>query len=443
MSRKRPPGGSRRPRRQAREVAHALLTGVLRDGRSLGASARGRFDARLDPRERAFAQELVFGTLRHLPRLEAWLARVASRPPEDLAIRALALLGLYQLAFTRVPPHAAVNTSVELARSIGKPWAAGFVNATLRRFAAERDAIERMDLAAPARLSHPAWLLAEFERAWPDAWESIARANLERPPMTLRVGAGRTSRRDYIDTLSSRGITARATRHSAQGIMLEAPCPVERLPGFGDGLVSVQDEAAQLAAMLLDAPRGGRVLDACAAPGGKTGHLLELGAGGVEVVALDNDPRRIADLRKTLSRLGLTAHVELGDAGNPHAWWDGRPFDRILLDAPCSGTGVIRRRPDIKILRRPGDIDAVVERQGAMLRALWPLLARGGRLLYATCSVLPRENERVVESFLANRTDAATVRIDAAWGRPTGPGRQILPGDDAMDGFFYAVLAKR
>ena len=442
MSRKRPPRVSHRARNSARDVAHALLTGVLRDGRSLGAGARRRFDARLDSRERAFAQELVFGTLRHLPRLEAWLAHVAPRTPEDPAVRALALLGLYQLAFTRVPSHAAVSTSVELARTIGKSWAAGFVNAILRRFASERDAIERMELAAHARLSHPAWLLAEFERAWPDAWESIARANLERPPMTLRVGTGRTSRRRYLDALSSRGLAARATPHSAQGVMLESPCPVERLPGFGDGLVSVQDEAAQLAATLLDAPEGGRVLDACAAPGGKTGHMLELGAGEIEVVALDNDSRRIGDLRETLTRLGLAAHVELGDAGNPHAWWDGRPFDRILLDAPCSGTGVIRRRPDIKILRRPGDIDAMVERQGAMLRALWPLLARGGRLLYATCSVLPRENERVVESFLASHADAAAVRIDAAWGRPIGLGRQILPGDDAMDGFFYAALAK-
>jgi len=218
---------------------------------------------------------------------------------------------------------------------------------------------------------------------------------------------------------------------------------VERLPGFDDGLVSVQDEAAQLAATLLDTPQDGRVLDACAAPGGKTGHMLELGADGLELVALDNAPRRIEDLRKTLSRLGFTARVTLGDAGRPRGWWDGRPFDRILLDAPCSGTGVIRRRPDIKLLRRPGDIDIMVERQGAMLRALWPLLVRGGRLLYATCSVLPRENERVVESFLANRADATTVRIDAAWGRPAGPGRQILPGEDAMDGFFYAALAKR
>ena len=443
MSRRRALDDSHRPRGSARGVAHALLTGVLRDGRSLGASSRQRFDARLDSRERAFAQELVLGTLRYLPRLEAWLSHVAARPPGDTAIRALALLGLYQLGFTRVPPHAAVSTSVELARTIGKPWAAGFLNAVLRRFAAERDAIERIELAANARLAHPDWLLGEFERAWPDAWESIALANLERAPMTLRVGTGRISRRRYLDVLSSHGIQARATRHSAQGVALDSPCAVECLPGFGDGLVSVQDEAAQLAGTLLDAPGGARVLDACAAPGGKTGHMLELGAGGVEVVALDRDPRRVEDLQHTLTRLGLAAHVQVGDAGNPVAWWDGQPFDRILLDAPCSGTGVIRRHPDIKVLRRPEDIDAMANRQGVMLHALWPLLARGGRLLYATCSVLPRENETVIGSFLTDHADAAAVGIGATWGRPAGHGRQILPGDDAMDGFFYAALAKR
>ena len=443
MSRRRALDDSHRPRGSARGVAHALLTGVLRDGRSLGASSRQRFDARLDSRERAFAQELVLGTLRYLPRLEAWLSHVAARPPGDTAIRALALLGLYQLGFTRVPPHAAVSTSVELARTIGKPWAAGFLNAVLRRFAAERDAIERIELAANARLAHPDWLLGEFERAWPDAWESIALANLERAPMTLRVGTGRISRRRYLDVLSSHGMQARATRHSTQGVALDSPCAVECLPGFGDGLVSVQDEAAQLAGALLDARGGARVLDACAAPGGKTGHMLELGAGGVEVVALDRDPRRVEDLQHTLTRLGLTAHVQVGDAGNPLAWWDGQPFDRILLDAPCSGTGVIRRHPDIKVLRRPEDIDAMANRQGVMLHALWPLLARGGRLLYATCSVLPRENETVIGSFLADHADAAAVGIDATWGRPAGHGRQILPGDDAMDGFFYAALAKR
>ena len=443
MSRQRTSGASRLLYATSRGVAHALLTGVLRDGRSLGTTRRRRLDSRLDPRERAFARELVFGTLRYLPRLEAWLALVATHPPRDADVRVLALLGLYQIGFTRVPPHAAVNTTVELARTIGKPWAAGFVNAALRRFAAERDAIDHIGLAANARLAHPDWLLGAFRCAWPSAWECIARANLERPPMTLRVNTRRTSRRRYLDVLSSTGIRAWPTRHSLEGVTLESPCAVESVPGFGEGLVSVQDEAAQLAAALLDAPHGSRVLDACAAPGGKTAHVLERGAGGVEVVALEEDPRRTGDLRRTLARLLLPARVLSGDATEPDAWWDGRQFDRILLDAPCSGTGVIRRHPDIKVLRRPDDVDAMAGRQRAMLRALWPLLVRGGRLLYATCSVLSRENESIVGSFLVEQADAEVVRIDAAWGRPAGPGRQILPGEDAMDGFFYAALAKR
>ena len=433
------------PRETAREVAHAMLVRVLQDGRSLGAGGRRRPGSNLDHRERAFAQELAFGTLRYLPRLDAWLEHVARRPPRrrDTDVRALALLGLYQLAFTRVPPHAAVSATVALARTLGKPWAAGFVNATLRRFAAERDAIERIELAASARLAHPAWMLEAFERAWPAAGESIARANLERPPMTLRVNARRTSRRRYLGRLSRDGVRARPTRHSDAGVALESPRDVESVPGFAEGLVSVQDEAGQLAAALLEAPRGSRVLDACAAPGGKTAHILEHGAGDVDVVALDRDPRRIADLEHTLARLGLGPRVLLADAQAPEAWWDGRPFDRILLDAPCSGTGIIRRRPDVKVLRRPGDVEPMAHRQSAMLHALWPLLARGGRLLYATCSVLPRENESVVRGFVAECADAHAVPLDAAWGRPTGHGRQILPGEDAMDGFFYAALAKR
>ena len=296
-------------------MAHALVTGVLRDGRSLGASRRATLDSRLDPRDRALAQELAFGTLRHLQRLDAWLEHVAARPPRDAEVRVLVLIGLYQLGLTRIPPHAAVSTTVDLARSLGKPWAAGFVNAALRRFAAERDAILDIDLAATARLAHPAWLLAALERSWPAQWESIARANLGRPPMTLRVNTHRISRRRYLDSLSNSGIAARPTRHSVEGVALESPRDVESVPGFGDGLVSVQDEAAQLAAPLLDAPRGSRVLDACAAPGGKTAHIVERGAGTVDVVALDDDPRRIADLERTLARLGLSAHARIGDAG--------------------------------------------------------------------------------------------------------------------------------
>ena len=443
MIRRRPNGGSRSPHPTARGVAHALVTGVLRDGRSLGASRRKPLDSRLDPRDKALARELAFGTLRYLQRLDAWLEHVAAHPPRDVDVRALVLIGLYQLEFTRIPPHAAVSTMVDLARSLGKPWAAGFVNAALRRFAAERDAILDIDLGATARLAHPTWLLAALERSWPAAWESIARANLERPPMTLRVNTRRTSRRRYLDDLSNDGVPARPTRHSTDGVALESPRDVEFVPGFGAGLVSVQDEAAQLAAPLLDAPPGSRVLDACAAPGGKTAHIVERGAGAVEVVALDDDSRRIADLRRTLARLGLSAHAQLGDARKPDTWWDGTPFDRILLDAPCSGTGVIRRHPDIKVLRRPHDVETMARRQSAMLHALWPLLVRGGRLLYATCSVLSRENESIIDNFLADQAGAEAVRIETAWGRPAGHGRQILPGDDAMDGFFYAALHKR
>ena len=443
MTRKPANGGSRRLPPSARGVAHALVAGVLRDGRSLGAIRRGRLDSRLDPRDRALAQEIAFGTLRHLQRLDAWLDHIAARPPRDVDVRALVLIGLYQLEFTRIPPHAGVSATVELARSLGKPWAAGFVNAALRRFAAQRDAILDIDLAATARLAHPAWLLSALERSWPEQWESIARANLERPPMTLRVNPRRISRRRYLDILANDGVAAGPTRHSAQGVALESPRDVESVPGFGEGLVSVQDEAAQLAAPLLDAPRGSRVLDACAAPGGKTAHIVERGAGTVEVVALDDDPRRITDLECTLARLGLSAHAQLGDAANPHTWWDGRPFERILLDAPCSGTGVIRRHPDIKILRRPSDIETMARRQSAMLHALWPLLVRGGRLLYATCSVLSRENASIIDDFLAHQAGAKAIGIEAAWGRPAGHGQQILPGDDAMDGFFYAALEKR
>ena len=426
----------------ARSLAHAVLVDVLRDGRSLGASLRARVHSNLAPREAAFARELAFGTLRFLPRLNAWLATAMPRKPRDTGVHAVALLGVYQLMFTRVPAHAAVGATVELTRTLGMPWAAGFVNAVLRRLAAEREAIERIDLSASARLAHPPWLLEAFEQSWPKSWECIARSNLDRAPMTLRVNSRRISRRCYLDHLSRAGIRAHATRHSGDGITLDSPRGVESVPGFEEGLVSVQDEAAQLAAALLDAPPDSRVLDACAAPGGKTAHILERGSDGVEVLALDSDPDRIANLQSSLTRLGLAARVTVGDASKPAAWWDGRPFDRILLDAPCSGTGVIRRHPDIKVLRRPEDIESMSGRQTAMLKALWPLLARGGRLLYATCSVLSRENESIIRNFVAECAGAEAARIDAVWGRPTEHGRQILPGEDAMDGFFYAALAK-
>ena len=428
----------------ARGIAHAMLVDVLRDGRSLGAAGRRRPDSNLDPRDRAFARELAFGTLRHLLRLDAWLAHVARRPPRrrDTDVRVLALLGIYQLAFTRVPPHAAVSATVALAGALGKPWAAGFLNAALRRFAAERDAIERIELAPSARLAHPVWLLEAFERSWPGLGESIARANLERPPMTLRVNTLRTSRRRYLDRLSRDGIRSRATRHSDAGVVLESPQAVESVPGFAEGLVSVQDEAAQLAAALLDAPRGSRVLDACAAPGGKTAHLREMQPALGSITALDADEKRLGRLRDALDRLGLAAAIVHADACAPDSWWDRRPFDRILLDAPCSAAGVIRRHPDIKRLKSPQQLAALQDLQAKLLQANWPLLQRGGTLLYSTCSLLRAENDRVVERFLDQTPDAELETIRAGWGVATSCGRQLLSCRDDTDGFYYATLRK-
>ncbi len=444
--------GTKPERRSARALAHALLFDVLEKGRSLSAGRDRHFDPRIDPRERALAQELAFGTLRHLSRLDAWLALLAPRPirKRDGDLRALALIGLYQLAFTRIPAHAAVATTVDLARGIGKPWAAGFVNAALRRFVREGETIRRHALAPHIRFDHPAWLLQSLREQWPQEWESIARANQERAPMTLRVNRRHAERERILERMEKAGIEARATRRSAVGIVLESPRPVEELPGFAEGHLSVQDEAAQLACGLLDLEDNDaqsanrmRILDACAAPGGKAAHLLENDAlGRIDLLALDIDDGRVRETEKTLARLGLKARIRCADARRPDDWWDGRAFDRIVVDAPCSGTGVIRRHPDIKWLRRPEDIDASARRQNEILCTLWPLLTPKGRLLYATCSVLPAENDAVIRRFVDRHPDAEVRPIEASWGRATERGRQILTGEEGMDGFFYATLTK-
>ena len=259
--------------------------------------------------------------------------------------------------------------------------------------------------------------------------------------MAIRVNSRRAGRDAYLAELRNAGIPATPAPHADQGLVLASPMEVTALPGFRMGAVSIQDTAAQLAAPLLDVRAGHYVLDACAAPGGKAAHLLEISP-AARLVAVDKDPGRLVHVSSTLERLGLQAQVTTGDAGDPGTFWDGRPFDRILLDAPCSGTGVIRRHPDIKILRRPSDIARMAEEQSRMLAGLWPLFAPGGKLLYATCSVLPEENAHRIDAFLGVHPDARLVPIQAPWGRDTGAGRQILPGEDGMDGFFYALLEK-
>ncbi|SCZ64489.1 16S rRNA (cytosine(967)-C(5))-methyltransferase RsmB [Thiohalomonas denitrificans] len=425
-----------------RVSAARIVAGVLA-GHSLSDLVLRGLDG-LPPRDRGLAQELAYGTVRWHPRLNAILKQLLSRPlkAREREVEALLLVGLYQLLILEMPPHAAVGETVAAVGALKKEWARGLTNAVLRRAGREHQALlEKVDGDESAATAHPAWLLQRLQADWPQQWPAVVEANNARPPMTLRVNGQKTTREAYLEALQKADIGATATEFAPCGIRLEQPVGVDRLPGFEAGSASVQDEAAQLAAALVAPAAGERILDACAAPGGKTGHLLEL-VPEARVVALDRDAARLQRVRENLSRLGLSAEVAAGDAGAPDAWWDGQPFDRILLDAPCSGTGVIRRHPDIKLLRRPSDIDALVQEQRRLLEALWPLLSPGGMLVYSTCSLLRDENDRQLAAFLASRDDAVEEPISAAWGRAAAVGRQILPGENGMDGFYYARLSK-
>ncbi len=429
---------------EAKGAAAAVLTEVMARGRSLSAALPPALAA-LPLKERSLAQELCYGVLRWGPRLEALLARLMNKPlrGKEHIIHSLLLVGLYQLHYTRIPPYAAVAGTVEVARALGKPWAAGLVNGVLR--AAQKGGaalLAEVDRDEVAAYAHPAWLLALLREGRPDDWRAIVTANNARAPLCLRVTPRHGGRDAYLAQLAAAGIEAAPAPHTECGVLLTQPLDVERLPGFAAGAVSVQDGAAQLAAQLLDAQPGERVLDACAAPGGKSAHILERQPRLGELVAVDHDEERMARVRETLARLGLSAALIVSDAAQPAAWWDDAPFDRILLDAPCAGIGVIRRHPDIKYLRRPGDIANLAALQGQLLSALWPLLRTGGKLVYATCSVLPRENEMQIHAFLQRQGDAREQGITAAWGRPLSHGRLILPGEEGMDGFYYACLEK-
>ncbi|MGA7802673.1 MAG: 16S rRNA (cytosine(967)-C(5))-methyltransferase RsmB [Gammaproteobacteria bacterium] len=431
---------------RARQVAVRALLGVVAEGQSLAAALPPLLERVADVRERALAQELAYGTLRWYPRLTALAGRLVQRPlkTRDQDIQAVLVVGLYQLAYLAVPAHAAVHETVEVARALGKPWAAKLVNGVLRTF--QRRAPQLMaalDADAVSRYAHPRWLLERLQRDWPADWQAVADANNARPPLALRVNARRIDRSDYLAALAQAGVDAVPLAHARQGVQLVQAMAVERLPGYAQGWFSVQDGAAQQAAELLDLKPDMRVLDACAAPGGKSAHILECEPGLAGLTAIDIDQGRLQRVRENLHRLGLEAHLVAGDASSPDGWWDGRPYQRILLDAPCSATGVIRRHPDIKVLRRSDDIPQLVVQQRRLLEALWSLLAPGGMLLYATCSVVADENAEQVERFLATHSDAREWPIDAPWGRACQCGRQILPGQDGMDGFYYARLVKQ
>ncbi|TAN68915.1 MAG: 16S rRNA (cytosine(967)-C(5))-methyltransferase RsmB [Methylobacter sp.] len=425
-----------------RLVAAKVLSRVLQDGQSLTAALDNAFLAVESAKDRAFIQALCYGVCRQYHRLDFILSQLLDKPLKDADVKSLALVGLYQLNFMRVKPHAAVSETVLAARK--KPWAKSLINAVLRTYLREQEGLEhKADKFQIAALSHPDWLIKQIEQDWPEQALTILQENNQQPPMALRVNLAKISREDYLQRLAEQEIAGKIVGFCASSIVLDRPVPVDLLPGFADGLASIQDTAAQLAAGLLDVQPGQRVLDVCAAPGGKTAHILESQPQLKELVAVDIDESRMQRVGENLQRLNLQAELVVGDAANPANWWDGKPFDRILLDAPCSALGVIRRHPDIKLLRRVEDIDQLQALQKAILQAVWPLLAPGGLLLYATCSILKQENEQQVQAFLSERNDAVELPIEADWGTAGVCGRQILTGDSAMDGFYYARLSKR
>jgi len=398
--------------------------------------------------EYGLLQETCFGVCRHQGEL-AWLRdQLLQRPlkSKDGDLGALLLVGLYQLRALSLPAYAVINESVSAAGALKKPWARGLINAVLRNYQRQEAELEATlaQIDDPAlHFSFPEWLRLSFETDWPLCWQSLMQHSRKRPPMTLRVNQARISRHDYVTLLSASGHSVTPGQFAASALYLDSPVPVDELPGFSAGLVSVQDEASQLVAPLLDLEPGLAVLDACAAPGGKTCHIAESEASLTRLLAVDTDSYRLVRVKENLQRLNLAAETLEADASDPGQWWNGQGFDRILLDAPCSATGVIRRHPDITLARRPEDIGVLAQNQLQLLTALWPCLQPGGLLLYTSCSILRQENENTVAAFVAAHPEAKYERITADWGVECRYGRQLLIGDEkGPDGFFFARLRK-
>ncbi len=425
-----------------RLIAARVLTRVIQDGQSLTAALEANLTTVELSKDKAFVQALSYGVCRHYYRLDFILNELLTKPIKDLEIKALALVGLYQLCYMRVKPHAAVSETVLATKK--KPWAKGLINALLRNYQRDAESLEQKANALNwVAVSHPLWLTQKIEQDWPELAQNILFENNQQPPMSLRVNLSRITSDLYLQQLTDLAINAVSVDYCKSALILEKPVAVELLPGFIEGLASVQDVAAQLAAGLLDVKPGQRVLDVCAAPGGKAAHILETQPQLKELVAVDIDSNRLLRVDDTLQRLNLPATLIAGDAQIPQDWWDGQLFERILLDAPCSALGVIRRHPDIKLLRRAEDIETLQALQQNILCAIWPLLAPGGLLVYATCSILKQENEQQIATFLASHADAKEVIIEeTTWGIKASHGRQIITGTGSMDGFYYAKLVK-
>lgn len=424
------------------EAARALAR-VVFDGVSLRAALAAATPKFSDPRDRALLSASLFEATRWWLRLDAALATLLEKPlpPKARDVRALLVLGFAQIDLLDMPDYAVVASCVDAARELGHANYAGLVNALLRRFVRERAALDaKLDADIVTHTAHPRWLVDALRRDWPDDFGALLDANNTEAPLTLRVNRRRADRASMLQRLADADVGAKPHDDLADAIVLDESSDVTRLPGYAEGHFSVQDGAAQRVADVLDLRDGLRVLDACAAPGGKAAHVLE--RADVELVALDRDAARLPRIAENLARLGLHADIREGDAAVPKPWWDGRAFDRILLDAPCSATGIIRRQPDVKLHRRAADVAPLAATQKRLLDALWPMLAPGGRLVYATCSVLRAENEAVLAAFRADHADVQPIDVPAAFGRAAGDGRQNLSGSGGMDGFYYAIVEK-
>jgi 16S rRNA (cytosine967-C5)-methyltransferase len=429
----------------SRALAAKTLTAVLYQSTSLSQALPQQLATQPSLRDPQLVQAICYGVLRHYYQLEAILKQLMSKPlkNKDADLELLLIVGIYQLLFLSVPQHVVLNETVNAAKQLGKSWATGLVNGILRQYLRDQ-----LNLSSPRSISleeeynHPQWIIKAIQNAWPTQWQTILVANQVHPPMALRVNKQRISRAEYQTLLQEKAIESSVSPIVDSAITLTSPIPVEQLPFFKEGYISVQDSASQIAATLLDCPIDAYVLDACAAPGGKTCHILERYPTIKELVAVDIDAERLSKVKENLGRLKLKATLKTGDACQPNKWWNGQLFDRILCDAPCSATGVIRRHPDIKYLREETDLQSLPTQQLAILTALWPLLKTDGKLIYSTCSILPQENSYVIERFLQQEPTAQIESLNTEWGISQPFGCQILPGENGMDGFYYAVLRK-
>ena len=429
--------------KNVRAIAAQVITNLTRQRGSLSTQLT---DFSNHP-EISLLQEICFGTCRWYLSLEFLLHKLVTKPikEKDQDVKSLILIGLYQLKELSIADHAAVNETVAASTTLNKSWAKPLINAVLRKYQRNSQKLtEELERSSPdIKYSCPTWLLSEINVAWKSKSQSILKGNNQRPPLTLRVNISKKSPEEIISLFAENRIEVSRGNLAKTAIYLDKPLPVEKIPGFTDGWLSIQDESSQLVPKLLKLKPKLRVLDACSAPGGKTCAIIESERSLTEVVALDESMSRIQKTRDNLLRMGLKASLIRGDVINPSKWWDGRLFDRILLDAPCSGSGVIRRHPDIKILRREQDIQALTKVQAIMLDSLWQCLGPDGLLLYTTCSILPRENDFQIKDFLKRTDNAKYERITADWGVECSYGRQLLSGDKGnYDGFFYSLLSK-